>query len=217
MTYGGPVSDDWLASGTGTADEARQYYDELALQYDATLDEWGYDAPSVAVGLLRSALGDRWATADVLDAGCGTGLVGAALRVAGFGGSLTGIDLSPVSVERARLRGGYADVQIGDLRRPLPYGDDRFDGLTCVGVLTYVPDIEAIWREFCRVVRPGGCVVLTQRDDLWHARRCTAVLDLLERDGRWAVTHLSPPSAYLPDNAEFSDRILVRYLRAGVR
>ena len=75
----------------------------------------------------------------------------------------------------------------------------------CVGVLTYVPDVAAIWGEFCRVTRPGGTIVLTQRDDIWRQRRCNEILDTLERDRRWTAVHLSPPASYLPGNADFAD------------
>jgi predicted TPR repeat methyltransferase len=211
------MSEDWLASGAGTADEARRYYDELAGEYDRTLDAWGYDAPGVAAGLLAGALGAEAGSARLLDAGCGTGLVASACRQHGLRGPITGIDLSPASVDEARRRGTYDEVTIGDLQQPLPFEPDSFDGLLCVGVLTYVPDVEAAWRDFCSVTRPGGYVVFTQRHDLWAQRHGGEVLDRLERDGTWAVTHLSPPSSYLPGNDEFADRILVRYVVARVR
>jgi methyltransferase-like protein 27 len=83
--------------------------------------------------------------------------------------------------------------------------------------LTYVPDVGAIWAEFCRVTRPGGAIVLTQRDDVWRERRCDDLLHDLERTGTWTVVHLSPPASYLPGNADFGDAIRVRYLAARAR
>jgi predicted TPR repeat methyltransferase len=212
----GVPDDRWLVSGSTSSEEARGYYDELAPTYDETLASWGYEAPARVAALLMAALpvgGDQ----TVLDAGCGTGLAGRALRDAGFGGRLLGVDLSPDSVALAASRGIYSEVVVGDLQRPLAYGDGSVDGVVCVGVLTYVPDVEAIWREFCRVTRPGGVIVLTQRDDIWRDRRCNDVLHDLERQERWVVTHLSPPATYLPRNADFAEEILVRYLAARVR
>ena len=80
-----------------------------------------------------------------------------------------------------------------------------------------LPDVAAIWGEFCRITRPGGMVVVTQRDDIWRERRCNEILDSLERDGRWSAVHLSPPASYLPGNADFGEEILVRYLAARIR
>jgi predicted TPR repeat methyltransferase len=209
--------DEWLVSGSTAPDEVREYYDEQAQTYDSTLASWGYDAPWRAAELLLRTLPADGAPQTVLDAGCGTGLAGQALRDAGFAGRLLGVDLSPDSVALANGRGIYDDVAVGDLQQPLEYEDDSLDGVVCVGVLTYVPVVAAIWREFCRVTRPGGAIVLTQRDDLWRERRCNEALHDLERDGRWAVVHLSPPASYLPGNADFGEEILVRYLAARVR
>jgi predicted TPR repeat methyltransferase len=206
--------DGWLVSGSSDPDDVRRYYDEWAERYDETLGEWGYDAPGHIAGLVRRSVPDA---AEVLDAGCGTGLAGLALRAAGYTGHLLGADLSPASIERARTGGAYDDVGAIDLQRPLPYDDDRFDAVMCVGVLTYVPDVAAIWDEFCRVTRPGGVVACTQRDDIWEQRSCDDVLHALEREGRWTVIHLSPSSSYLPANADFADEIGVRYLVATVR
>lgn len=206
----------WLVSGSTAADEVRRYYDAQAATYDTLLTSWGYDAPVRAATLLMQTIaGDGPRT--VLDAGCGTGLAGRALRAAGFHGALLGVDLSPDSVALAAERGIYDEVVVGDLQQPLAYTDAAVDAVMCVGVLTYVPDVAAIWGEFCRVTRAGGVIVLTQRDDIWHERRCNAILDTLERDGRWVAVHLSPPASYLPRNADFADEILVRYLAARVR
>jgi predicted TPR repeat methyltransferase len=209
--------DGWLVSGSTSTDEVRGYYDEQAPTYDTTLASWGYDAPARVAALLTAWMPAGRGERTVLDAGCGTGLAGRALRDAGFDGALLGVDLSPDSVALAAARGIYTDVAVGDLQQPLPYGDDSVDAVVCVGVLTYVPDVTAIWSEFCRVTRPGGMIVLTQRDDIWTQRACNDVLVRFEHEGRWAVVHLSPPASYLPGNADFGDDILVRYVAARVR
>ena len=211
------ADDGWLVSGSTAAGEVRGYYDAQASTYDTLLASWGYDAPQRVATLLLQSMPADGATRTVLDAGCGTGLAGQALRDAGFAGALLGVDLSPESVALAGERGIYDEVVVGDLQQPLAYGDDSVDGVVCVGVLTYVPDVAAIWGEFCRITRPGGMIVLTQRDDIWRDRRCNAILDTLERDRRWTAVHLSPPASYLPGNADFADEILVRYLVARVR
>ena len=215
--------DDWLVQGSTSPGAVRQYYDQQADTYDALLASWGYEAPVAAARLLLQHLAVdvdghvEGGAGVVLDAGCGTGLTGRALRDAGYGGRLSGIDLSPPSVELASASGAYDDVSVADLQQqPLPAADDSVDGVVCVGVLTYVPDVAAIWGEFCRITRSGGTVVLTQRDDVWNERGCTAILHELERARRWTVVHLSPPTSYLPGNPDFGDSILVRYLAARV-
>jgi SAM-dependent methyltransferase len=216
---GGAAS--WLLAGPTSPDEVRAHYDDWAGEYDDALRSWGYDAPERAARLLLDVLGPNGApdigAACVLDAGCGTGLAGAALRAAGFGGRLIGFDLSPTSLELAAARAVYDDLVVTDLQAPLRLADGAVDALLCVGVLTYVPDTEAVWREFARVVVPGGTIVCTQRADVWDERRCHATLDRLERDGTWTATHLSPPVDYMPGNADFGHTIGVRYLAARPR
>jgi SAM-dependent methyltransferase len=207
--------DPWLVAGSSEVDDVRRYYDDLAGDYDSTLTSWGYDAPARVAELLLGAGTEP--PGAVLDAGCGTGLSGMALRDAGFAGRLVGIDLSPDSVTLASARDVYDEVVIGDLQQPLPYEDGAFGGVVCVGVMTYVPDVRAVWGEFVRICRPGATIVCTQRADMWEARDCTAIVHEFEEAGRWAVHHLSPPAPYLPDNPDFSDAILVRYLAARVR
>jgi hypothetical protein len=68
----------------------------------------------------------------------------------------------------------------------------------CIGVLTYLPDTEAIVGEFCRVVGPGGSIIFTQRSDLWAERRCSEVLEGLVAAGVCEVVSVSEPGDYLP-------------------
>lgn len=216
------IQDDgsWLLAGPTRPDEVRAHYDGWAAEYDEALRSWGYDAPERAAQLLLDVAGGRrplGPDACVLDAGCGTGLAGAALRAAGFGGRIVGVDLSPASLDLAAARDVYDDLVVADLQAPLDLADDAADALLCVGVLTYVPDTEAIWREFARVVAPGGTIVCTQRADVWVERRCHATLDRLERDGTWIAARLSPPLDYMPGNADFGHEIGVRLLAARAR
>jgi predicted TPR repeat methyltransferase len=116
------VPDDrWLVSGSTSIDEVRGYYDVQAPTYDSTLASWGYDAPWHVAELLLGSLTEGSSLQTVLDAGCGTGLAGQALRDAGFEGRLLGVDLSPDSVALALARGIYDEVVVGDLQRPLAY------------------------------------------------------------------------------------------------
>ena len=208
-----PGDDGWLATGTADASDVAAYYDGWAASYDGDLGTWNYQAPRFVADLIAEHCSDA---SGVLDAGCGTGLAGRALRSNGHAGTLVGVDLSATSLEVAGRDGTYTALGRCDLQRPLPFDDDSFDALMCVGVMTYVPDVEACWREFARVVRPNGIVVATQREDLWRERDTAHVVDRLERDGTWQPALVSGPQPYLPDHDDFADRIGVHYVAAFV-
>lgn len=195
------------------SEDVAQYYDEWADDYDEALAGWRYQAPEQVAARMRAMLGRD---AIILDAGCGTGLSGRALAAAGFE-TIDGIDVSRRSLEVAERLGVYRTLRHADMQQlPLPCDDDIYDGLACVGVLTYIPDSAAILREFARVVRPGGSMVLTQRSDLLDERDFPATLAALEDEGFIQAPDVSESMPYLPDNEEFSDEVRVHYITCTV-
>jgi predicted TPR repeat methyltransferase len=185
-----------------------KYYDTWAENYDQDVSDWEYNAPVAAAAKLNELVP---LDAAVLDAGCGTGLVGKALKSLGFN-HVMGIDISAKSLELAAQTDAYEQLTRVDMQKlPLPCKADAFAALLSVGVLTYVPETDAILREFCRVVRPGGIVVFTQRTDLFEQRDCAAILQNLEEEGVWQRISVSSPQPYLPGEKEFADKIKVIY------
>ena len=152
----------------------------------------------------------------VLDVGCGTGLVGQELRARGFTGRLLGLDISQASLDLARQGGTYDSLRAADLQQRLYLDDDSVDAVVCVGVMTYLPEVEAVWREFARVVRPGGVLVTTQRDDLWDARNCQSVVDRLTAERTWTPLEIAGPAPYLPDGYGGTPEVDCYYLTARV-
>lgn len=187
-------------------DEVASVYDGWASRYDDDLAAWGYDAPLLAARLLaQAAPGTRSSNRPVLDVGCGTGLVGRALRDVGFE-RLTGVDLSADSLAKAAETGRYGALHQVDFQNlPTAFADSSFAALVCVGVMTYLPDTRQVLTEFCRLVEPNGTVIFTQREDLWVERACNTVLEALEATGTAEVVEVSDPLDYLPGNDEMGD------------
>jgi ubiquinone/menaquinone biosynthesis C-methylase UbiE len=94
---------------------------------------------------------------DVLDVGTGTGLLLRSLPPAPW--RLVGVDLAPAMLEIARAALPNARFELADAAR-LDFVDASFDLVTCVTVLHLVPDATAAMREWRRVLRPGGRIVL---------------------------------------------------------
>ncbi len=207
-----PIS-DWLDRGTSDPRAVTERYDQWAQSYDDDLAAWSYQAPEVVA---ETVVSRHPAAESVLDVGCGTGLVGRTLRARGFAGRLLGLDLSQASLELAREHGGYDSLDPADLQQPLALEDDIVDAVVCVGVMTYLPEVEAVWREFARVARPDGIVVVTQREDLWTERSCQAVVDRLESEGVWTPEDITGPAPYLPEGYGGTTAVRCYYLTARV-
>jgi SAM-dependent methyltransferase len=97
-------------------------------------------------------------SADVLDAGCGTGGLIRYLQNQETAWRFTGVDVSPVACELARLR-GCPEVLEADLT-DLPYPADTFDAVVSSDVLYHIEDDALALKEMVRVLRPGGLVVI---------------------------------------------------------
>ncbi len=100
----------------------------------------------------------------ILDVGCGTGInLLEAARLFGPCQALVGIDLSPgmvaVAQTKAAMLGIPADIRIGDAEA-LPYYDSAFDLVICNSVFHWLRDRLQAAREFARVLRPGGQLLL---------------------------------------------------------
>lgn len=105
------------------------------------------------------------AAAEVLDAGCGTG--GLLRRLRGWWpqARLRGVEYSAFAVGLARERTD-CPIDEGSVLA-LPFGDDRFDAITCIDVVYQFPEPALAYREFARCLRPGGVVVVNEPAHRW--------------------------------------------------
>lgn len=130
----------------------QSYYDEFAQWYENERHD-GYHAliDDLETDLLLPYVHGK----DVLEIGCGTGLI--LRRVAPLARKAQGIDISPGMLEKARERG--LDVCEGDATS-LPWPDQSFDVVYSFKVLAHVRDIDRALAEMARVTRPGGKLLL---------------------------------------------------------
>lgn len=106
----------------------------------------------------------RWAaqlcgSSRVLDAACGAGW-GTAL-LAASGASAVGVDVSPAAIAAARRdHGERAEFQEADVRE-LPFAEAEFDCVLCFEAITHLADPGPALDELCRVLRPGGTLLVS--------------------------------------------------------
>jgi len=184
----------------------RAYYDEFARGYETHRrpnDPHGYHA---LLDELEIDLVKRHGTGrDVLEAGCGTGLL--LEQFAKFARSAKGIDLSPGMLVKARERG--LDVREGSVTE-LPFESASFDVTCSFKVLAHVPQIGKALAEMVRVTRPGGVVLaefynpmsfrsLAKRalpaGKISDARRESEVYTRF--DAPWVIPRILPPGTKL--------------------
>ncbi|XP_077978591.1 methyltransferase-like protein 27 isoform X2 [Glandiceps talaboti] len=108
--------------------ETVNLYDEWADNYERDLKSTVYKGPSLIAKGLNNL--DVAKDARILDAGCGTGLVGLELSLLGFG-NIDGVDMSQLSLEKAREKGVYKKLLCAELGpEPLEGIDNR--GHICI-------------------------------------------------------------------------------------
>ena len=148
-------------AGGASATERVSLYDRFARLYDITFKFNGYGRSVERYLRERERVLRLPNGAEVLDAGCGTGLLTLAmLRTLRRPARITAFDLSAPSLAEAkqaaskeRTRHAVRFLQANLLS--LPFADDSFDFIATSGALEYVPLGEGL-AELARVLRPGG-------------------------------------------------------------
>ncbi len=196
----------------------KRYYDDFATWYENERrpnDARGYHAliDDLELGALEPFARGR----DVLECGCGTGLL--LERIAQFARTAEGVDLSPGMLEHARARG--LSVREASVTA-LPYADASFDVACSFKVLAHVEPIEQALAEMARVVRPGG-YVLAELYNGWSFRALAKTLGPAgriskTRDESAVYTRFDPPTAWralLPASLELEGVRGVRIVTAA--
>ena len=164
-------------------EELAAVYGEWAEHYDKDLiDEMGYVAPAIASQLLQGHVSDL--SARILDAGCGTGLVGADLHQMGYR-NLEGFDYSAQMLERAKDKKVYTRLHQGDLTGRLDLVDNSYDAIISVGTFTCGHVGPEAFDELIRITKPGGHLCFTVRDQAWEKDNYRVAMDKIENIGAW--------------------------------
>ena len=134
----------------------QETFDNYAQGFDKHLaGKLEYRVPEIMGKAIKTFLAHNSQKMDILDLGCGTGLVGVELRE--ISRRLVGIDLSPKMIAKARERGVYDQLVVGDvLDHMTKLEQDTFDLVTSADVFVYIGNLHPVFEHCRRILCPGG-------------------------------------------------------------
>eukprot|EP00611_Tribonema_gayanum_P021883 TRINITY_DN42_c2_g1_i1.p3 TRINITY_DN42_c2_g1~~TRINITY_DN42_c2_g1_i1.p3 ORF type:complete len:273 (+),score=118.69 TRINITY_DN42_c2_g1_i1:1-819(+) len=147
-------------------------FDDFAPTFDDNLTDLGYTSPQALFRELEAVLGGGKFDV-VVDAGCGTGLMGKLVR--GRCARLVGIDLSPKMVDRARATGAYDELHVGEIAETLRQMPGQADAVVAADVFLYSGDLSPALDACAAALRPGGVLAFTL--ERISAEQCDADAD----------------------------------------
>jgi len=143
-------------------------YDELHTNYskDSIEQGWGATFDNIIrefkhlLPVYQKAVGGR--TLQILDAGCGDGLLVDRFDFKAQNVDLAGVDISGKMIEHAKEKNVYKELQKASLYDALPYPDETFDFIISNGAIGYVNNAAPL-HDFTRAVKAEGYMLLTMR------------------------------------------------------
>ena len=164
-----PIGRHMLAACTGrhaprrASDEyVTELFDQFADNFEHKLDGLEYRAPSFVATAIASELPVAEAHADVLDAGCGTGLCGPLLRP--YARRLTGVDLSSGMLAKARNRKLYDELAQAELTLFMNDHADAYDLIASADTLVYFGELGDVLTAAAGALRENGVLVFSLED-----------------------------------------------------
>ena len=175
-------------------DGGSKTYDKWASNYDEDVNSMNY------VGY--KSISSKWLSYNtklgtnptglkhkIFDAGCGTGLVGEALvsTVPSDLIEIYGGDCSSKMLEKARSKSVYADLQVIDLKKELPYEANSFDSVVCAGVFGIghcgpecVPNLIRVLKRGCYLFATVYQQVYEENKEEWKQQIKDCNCELIE-------------------------------------
>lgn len=171
---------------------AKRLFDTYSTSFDESLvGQLKYDAPNLIADLLTDLLGPDLGRAIILDMGCGTGLVGAALS--GSIERIDGIDISPRMLDQARKKQVYDRLSVRSISAALTKDISSYDVFVAADVFIYVGDLRDVFSMIASNAESGSWFVFTTEVSYGQVPEMT-------KTGR--VAH---PDKYIEDLAEQYD------------
>jgi ubiquinone/menaquinone biosynthesis C-methylase UbiE len=165
-----------------------EYYDKWTKQsrFNQDMVDWQYEAPKNSVALFKKHAINK--NIQILDAGCGSGLVGIELKKEGYK-NIKGIDFSQ-SMINLIPRGIYNSIELIDLNKVLKYKNHLFDAIICVGTFTYGHVKNHALDEFIRITKPNGFVCFTVNEGIYKDYCFDKKIEELSKNKNWNILEI---------------------------
>ena len=149
-----------------TPEELLKYYRNWTdnNKYNKDMVDWNYAAPQETVSILRKYALDK--NCKILDAGCGTGLVGVELKKYGYS-NIEGIDFSQNMLDLVP-QNIYKKIEKIDLNKPLKFKNNMYDVVMCVGTFTYGHVKPQALNEIIRITKNKGLICFTINEGIYE-------------------------------------------------
>ena len=144
----------------------------------------GYVGHLVTTEALLRHLKDK--EAKILDAGCGTGLVGDILYRKEYK-NIVGVDFSKEMLNRALKKNVYESLSLCDLTQKIDFEDNSFDAIVCAGTFTCGHVGPEALNEMIRITKKDGYISFTVRKQEWEASPYAKIIKELERSKLWQL------------------------------
>ena len=189
----------WLATYEAeTSEDLAEAYRKWAGLYDRdTIGAMGYVGPKAAASMLDTYLDSK--NSRVLDAGCGTGLVGEVLCKMGYE-NIDAMDFSSDMLDEAAKKNVYSRLLQADMNQRLEIEDDAYDATICVGTFTYAHVGPHAFDELVRVTRPGGHICFTIRDGAYQKYGYRDKMLEMEACTQWELQELQEKDYLVKEN-----------------
>ncbi len=135
-----------------------QTFDAFANSFDNILGRLKYSGPALVRDYLAT-LNITLSSLDILDLGCGTGLIGDMLEP--YARVLTGIDLSRAMLDQCAAKKHYHRLHQSGITDFLHASDDRYDLISCMDTFIYLGKLEEVCRLIYQRLKSGGLLLFS--------------------------------------------------------
>ena len=165
--------------------EVEDYYDEWTVEnkYDKDMVEWNYSGPKETVELFTKHVTQK--DIKILDAGCGTGLVGVELKKNNFT-NLDGADFSQQMLDLVP-KSIYQNLFKIDLNQKMNINDNTYEAITCVGTFTYGHVNPPALDEMVRICKTKSLICFTINIGIYEEYGFDKKIKELEDNKSWKI------------------------------